>query len=43
MAQIVAVADRMRAVDDKNDTLTCTIVLGDEFRYSLIPGVSKVT
>jgi len=35
MAQIVAVADRMRSVDDKNDTLTCTIVLGDEFSVQL--------
>jgi len=35
MAQIVAVADRMRAVDEKNDTLTCTIVLGDEFSVQL--------
>lgn len=35
MAQIVAVADRMRAVDEKNDTLTCTIALGDEFSVQL--------
>lgn len=35
MSQIVAVADRMRSVDDKNDTLTCTIVLGDEFSVQL--------
>lgn len=35
MAQIVAVADRMRAVDEKNDTLTCTIVFGDEFSVQL--------
>ena len=35
MAQIVAVADRMRSVDEKNDTLTCTIVLGDEFSVQL--------
>ena len=35
MAQIVAVADRMRGVDEKNDTLTCTIVLGDEFSVQL--------
>lgn len=35
MAQIVAVADRMRSVDKKNDTLTCTIVLGDEFSVQL--------
>lgn len=31
----MAVADRMRAVDEKNDTLTCTIVLGDEFSVQL--------
>ena len=35
MSQIVAVADRMRAVDEQNDTLTCTIVLGDEFSVQL--------
>lgn len=35
MAQIVAVADRMRAIDEQNDTLTCTIVLGDEFSVQL--------
>ena len=35
MAQIVAVADRMRVGDEKNDTLTCTIVLGDEFSVQL--------
>ena len=35
MSQIVAVADRMRAIDKQNDTLTCTIVLGDEFSVQL--------
>ena len=35
LAQIVAVADRMRTVDEENDTLTCTIVLGDEFSVQL--------
>lgn len=35
LSQIVAVADRMRAVDEENDTLTCTIVLGDEFSVQL--------
>ena len=35
MSQIVAVADRMRAIDEQNDTLTCTIVLGDEFSVQL--------
>lgn len=35
LSQIVAVADRMRAIDEQNDTLTCTIVLGDEFSVQL--------
>lgn len=35
MSQIVAAADRMRAVDEQNDTLTCIIVLGDEFSVQL--------
>lgn len=35
MSQIVAVADRMRAIDEQNDILTCTIVLGDEFSVQL--------
>lgn len=35
LSQIVAVADRMRALDEQNDTRTCTIVLGDEFSVQL--------
>ena len=35
LSQIVAVADRMRALDEQNDSLTCTIVLGDEFSVQL--------
>ena len=35
LSQIVAVADRMRSLDEQNDTLTCTIVLGDEFSVQL--------
>lgn len=35
LSQIVAVADRMRTLDEQNDTRTCTIVLGDEFSVQL--------
>lgn len=35
LAQIVAVAERRRVLDTQNDTLTCTIVLGDEFSVQL--------
>lgn len=35
LSQIVAVADRMRSLDEQNDTRTCTIVLGDEFSVQL--------
>lgn len=35
LAQIVQVADRFRKQDDKNDTLTCVFVLGDEFSVQL--------
>ena len=35
LSQIVAVADRMRFLDEQNDTRTCTIVLGDEFSVQL--------
>lgn len=35
LSQIVAVADRMRSLDEQNNTLTCTIVLGDEFSVQL--------
>lgn len=35
LAQIVQVADRFRKQDDKNDTITCVFVLGDEFSVQL--------
>lgn len=35
LSQIVAVADRMRSLDERNNTRTCTIVLGDEFSVQL--------
>lgn len=35
LAQIVQVADRFRKQDEKNDTLTCVFVLGDEFSVQL--------
>ena len=35
LAQIVAVAESRRVLDAQNDTLTCTIVLGDEFSVQL--------
>lgn len=35
LAQIVAVAESGRVLDAQNDTLTCTIVLGDEFSVQL--------
>lgn len=35
LSQIVAVADRMRSLDEQNNTRTCTIVLGDEFSVQL--------
>ena len=35
LAQIVRVADRFRDMDNINDTLTCTIVLGDEFSVQM--------
>lgn len=35
LSQIVAVADRVRSLDEQNDTRTCTIVLGDEFSVQL--------
>lgn len=35
LSQIVAVADRMRELDQLTDFLTCTIVLGDEFSVQL--------
>lgn len=35
LKQIVRVADRMRHIDEVNDTLTVTLVLGDEFSVQL--------
>lgn len=35
LQQIVRVADRMRYIDEVNDTLTVTLVLGDEFSVQL--------
>ena len=35
LSQIVSAADRMKAIDEKNDTLTVILVLGDEFSVQL--------
>lgn len=35
LKQIVRVAERMREIDQKNDTITVTLVLGDEFSVQL--------
>lgn len=35
LAQIVRVAERFRDMDNINDTLTCTVVLGDEFSVQM--------
>lgn len=35
LAQIVRVAEKFRDIDEKNDTLTCTVVLGDEFSVQM--------
>ena len=35
LAQVVRVADRFKEMDEMNDTLTCTIVLGDEFSVQM--------
>lgn len=35
LSQIVRVSERFRAIDEENDTLTCTIVLGDEFSVQM--------
>lgn len=35
LSQIVRVSERFRAIDDENDTLTCTVVLGDEFSVQM--------
>ena len=35
LEQIVRVAEEFRKIDEKNNTLTCTIVLGDEFSVQM--------
>lgn len=35
LGQMVSLADEMKAIDEKNDTLTCIFVLGDEFSVQL--------
>ena len=35
LSQVVRVADRFKEMDELNDTLTCTIVLGDEFSVQM--------
>lgn len=35
LEQIVSVAERWRKYDEKHDTLTCTLVLGDEFSVQM--------
>ena len=35
LVQIVQAADRFKQLDDENDTLTCVLVLGDEFSVQL--------
>ena len=35
LSQVVRVADRFKEIDDINDTLTCTVVLGDEFSVQM--------
>lgn len=35
LAQVVRVADRFKSIDEVNDTLTCTVVLGDEFSVQM--------
>lgn len=35
LAQVVSMADHNRAIDEKNDTLTVTLVLGDEFSVQM--------
>ena len=35
LAQIVRVAEKFRQIDLENDTLTCTVVLGDEFSVQM--------
>lgn len=35
LEQIVRVAEKFKAIDEENDTLTCTLVLGDEFSVQM--------
>lgn len=35
LSQIVRVSERFKQIDNENDTLTCTIVLGDEFSVQM--------
>lgn len=35
LSQIVRVAERFKDIDNENDTLTCTVVLGDEFSVQM--------
>lgn len=35
LSQIVRVSERFRAIDEENNTLTCTVVLGDEFSVQM--------
>lgn len=35
LEQIVRVAEQFKEIDEKNDTLTCTLVLGDEFSVQM--------
>lgn len=35
LAQVVRVADKFKAIDSMNGTLTCTVVLGDEFSVQM--------
>ena len=35
LEQIVRVADKFKEIDEQNDTLTVTLVLGDEFSVQL--------
>ena len=35
LSQVVRVAEKFKEIDEKNDTRTCTIVLGDEFSVQM--------
>lgn len=35
LAQVVRVAEKFKDIDEENDTLTCTVVLGDEFSVQM--------